>query len=388
VRRSTRAKEPIDRLGELVSNEWCRHASTTSATHLPRLPRTFEEAQGGPDSQYWQAAIEEQLNDLIDFETWKEVVSLPPGAKALDSKWTFTIKDNIKELPVPCKWSTKEMTNGTYERYKARLVVRGDHQREGIDYGETYAPVVRPEMIRIGAAIAVSADGGDIEFDGMDAVSAFLNGPLAEDIHMKTPKGLKARCRFVKLLKAMYGLRQAPRSWHKVVDTFVVETLKFTRVKSTTCVYIKREANGRFVIIFIYVDDVGFIGHRELIAEAKAGLSARFKMVDLGRMKKCIGIEMDRGEDGSMFLHQRHYATQILETFNLTDSKPQHVPAKAGSRLSKSQCPQNEAERQAVNKKHAGFDYRACVGYLIYYLHTRPDMYFGVGEVARFMDDP
>ena len=168
-------------------------------------------------------------------------------------------------------------------RFKARLVALGNHQKKDIDYHDTYAPVFRLDLLRL--CLAFSTTSNQIEVDQMDVVTAFLNGDLNEEIYLKTPQGYQSRARFVRLLKSLYGLKQAPNEWHKVINK-LVDSLGFKPVEVTPCVYVKWLSPQQFVIVIVYVDDIGFIGSRDLIDSTKSALAVRLKMKDLGSMSK------------------------------------------------------------------------------------------------------
>lgn len=158
-------------------------------------PKTIKEALSTPDAPLWKEAIESEMNSILHNHTW-EVVDLPPGTKPLGCKWIL---------------KRKYKADGTIDKYKARLVVKGYRQKEGLDYFDTYAPVSRITSIRV--FIAIAALRG-LEIHQMDVKTAFLNGELEEEIYMEQPEGYivpgqeRKVCR---LVKSLYGLKQAPK---------------------------------------------------------------------------------------------------------------------------------------------------------------------------------
>lgn len=153
------------------------------------IPNTYEEAMTSMNADKWKAAMNDEYQSLIENETWI-LEHLPQGRELVKCKWVYAIKENA---------------NGDVIRYKARLVAKGFSQIPGIDYQETFAPVVRYTSIRILLAIAASRN---LQISQLDAVTAFLNGNLYEEIYMEQPKHYRdGTNRCCKLKKALYGLK-------------------------------------------------------------------------------------------------------------------------------------------------------------------------------------
>ena len=172
------------------------------------------------------------------------------------------------------------MSNGDIERLKSRSVVFGNHQQEGIDYGETFAPVAKITTIRAFLAIAVLKNW---ELHQMDVDNAFLHGDLDEEVHMKLPPGFESSdpslvCR---LRKSLYGLKQAPRCWFSKL----VAALKgYDFLQSYSDYSLFTYTKGIIQInVLVYVDDLIISGnHSAALVGFKAYLGDCFKMKDLG----------------------------------------------------------------------------------------------------------
>ena len=183
-RRSTRIGKRPDQYGEWI---YIAHGLSD--------PLTVEQALSSPDKNEWRRAMEREIDSLHTNEVW-DLVELPSGRKAIGSKWVFKRKLN---------------TGGDVERYKARLVAQGFSQKYGVDYDETFCPVVRFESVRTLIALAAK---NDLELHQLDITTAFLNGELKEEIYMKQPEEfvLKGKEHLVcKLKRSIYGLKQSPR---------------------------------------------------------------------------------------------------------------------------------------------------------------------------------
>lgn len=162
-----------------------------------REPFTYEEAIQGEDSEAWNKTMKEEKESLDKNQTWI-LVDPPVDKQILQNRWVFKYKPAA----------------GSHTRkHKARLVVKGFTQRPGIDYGETFSPVVKFSSIR--SILAVAAATG-MHLAQFDVKTAFLHGDLQEDVYMTQPKGLEdGTDQVCKLKKALYGLKQSARCWNR-----------------------------------------------------------------------------------------------------------------------------------------------------------------------------
>lgn len=216
-----------------------------TASNFPLdVPENFKDIYGRPDKDEWFFAVNEELKSMQDNNVW-EIVTPPKGAKLLSSKWVFR---------------TKMDENGNLVRHKARLVVKGFLQKEGIDYNETYSPVAKLTTIRI--VLAVGVKNGFI-FHQLDVKTAFLHGLLKEEIYMSLPEGVinEDKGKACKLIKSLYGLKQAPRCWNQEFNHYILK-LGFTRSKHDYCLYTKRDKLGDLLILVLYVDDLLIAGNK------------------------------------------------------------------------------------------------------------------------------
>ncbi|KAJ4730414.1 Gag/pol protein [Rhynchospora pubera] len=160
-------------------------------------PRTVADALSSPEAKEWLAALKEEMDSMKKNQVW-DLVVLPPWRKTVGNKWVLKVK---------------RKADGSIDRYKARLVAKGYTQVEGVDYEETFSPVVRFASIRIILALVASMD---LELYQMDVKTAFLNGELDKEIYMDQPTGFEAKGeehKVCKLRRSIYGLKQASRQW-------------------------------------------------------------------------------------------------------------------------------------------------------------------------------
>ncbi|GJR98627.1 retrovirus-related pol polyprotein from transposon TNT 1-94 [Tanacetum coccineum] len=172
-----------------------------AAAHIEGCePTNYFEAISSPECDKWVVAMKEEVESLHKNETW-ELVKLPKEKRVISCKWLFKVKDGIPGVES--------------KRYKARYVVRGFDQREGIDFNEVFSPVVRHTSIRVLLSIVALQD---LELEQLDVKTAFLHGHLEEEIYVEQPEGFKVPGKedhVCRLKKSLYGLKQSPRQWYK-----------------------------------------------------------------------------------------------------------------------------------------------------------------------------
>ena len=166
--------------------------------------------------------MQEEIDAIEKNKTW-QLVEKPNDKEAIGVKWVYKVKHN---------------SDGSIQRTKARLVVKGYAQQLGLDYNETFAPVARLDTIR--AIIALAAQKGWNLYQ-LDVKSAFLNGELKEEVYVQQPQGFVSKGqeeKVYRLKKALYGLKQAPRAWYSEIDNYFMEK-GFQRSKSEPTLYVK-----------------------------------------------------------------------------------------------------------------------------------------------------
>lgn len=194
------------------------------------------------DEACWKSAMDAELTAIRGNKTW-EFTALPAGHRAIGLKWVFKVKRD---------------PSGKILKHKARLVAKGYAERQGVDYDEVFAPVARMETVRL--LLALAAHKG-WQVHHMDVKSAFLNGDLIEEVYVHQPPGFVIageEGKVLRLHKALYGLRQAPRALYAKLDTSL-SSLGFERSPLEHAVYRRSTAAGT-LLIGIYVDDLIITG--------------------------------------------------------------------------------------------------------------------------------
>ena len=336
-------------------------------------PRSYKEAARSPHRAQWERAMQEELDSIKANSTY-EIVPLPVGRRAIGCKWVFKIK---------------RRADCSIDRYKARLVAKGYSQLYGIDFTETFAPVVRFSSLRAILAIAAAAD---YEIHQMDVKTAFLNGDLDEDIYMEQPEGHRAvgaqADHVWKLNKSLYGLKQAGRAWNHKIHAALLD-LDFASLHSDSCVYVKRDG-GNVIYVLVYVDDL-LLATNDMaqLNATKAALSSRFDMKDMGEAHFILGVQITRDRARrQLYLSQAEYIRTILERFGMQDCKPAATPMATGAKLLKAD-PASAAAGDSDSLCADSTPYASAVGALMYAaLATRSDIAYAVTALCQFMSQP
>lgn len=325
-------------------------------------PLTVEEALSGTDSEHWKAAMDEEYQSLLENKTW-EMTTLPENKR-----------------PIPCKWvfKTKTNENGEIVRYKARLVIKGCSQKPGVDYTEVFSPVIRYTSLRYLFALAVKFD---LDISQMDAVSAFLQGDIEEEIYMIQPPMYSNGKQVCRLKKSLYGLKQASRQWNKKLSSALKE-MGLSQNKVDPCIYYKIVDNNDMVFLATYVDDIIlFTNNVQSKNYIKEELQKQFKIKDLGDIKYCIGIHVERDrKKGIIYLDQRKYIKEVLNKYGMSDCKSVKIPMDPNTK-----CKETSEESNILK----GFPYQEIIGCLLYISQiTRPDISFVINMLSKYNSKP
>ena len=359
-KRNTRAPEFY---GDIVSHRFGQWEENVNAV-ICDDPTSYQEAMASPNSDRWKTAADVEMNSILKNKTW-ELVDLPPGKTAIGSKWVFKTKMNA---------------DGSINKHKARLVAQGFAQQHGIDYEETFAPVVKYVSLR---AVLAIANQHNMELHQMDVNSAYLNGDIDADIYMRQPEGFidsDNPNKVCKLRKGLYGLKQGGRIWNQKIDRYL-KTQGYTPSDADPCIYVKHN-QGKIVIIALYVDDTIIASNcNEMLLDAKKMLNEKFDMTDLGEVKSILGMSVERNRaKGVLTINQSAYLRSVLERFGMADCNPVSTPMEPGKHYEKT--PDDE---EGFNTR----EFQALIGSLVYAsIATRPDISEAVGKLSQHMSKP
>jgi hypothetical protein len=200
---------------------------------------------------------------------------LPPDRKALQSHWVFKIK---------------RTQTGAVEKYKALVVAKDFHQKEGVDYTKLFARGSNLVTLRKLLSIAMKYD---LEVHQLDVKTTFLNGDLQEEVYLTPPPGVKCpQGKVWRLLKALYGLKQAAQAWHEKLKASL-PTVGFTISLPDPCLHIAT-CDGKRVYLQVHVDDVLIVGHTTGVVHVKEEFSKLFDVRDLGDANVFLGLQIVR----------------------------------------------------------------------------------------------
>ncbi|WVZ79985.1 hypothetical protein U9M48_027505 [Paspalum notatum var. saurae] len=315
-------------------------------------PKTMAECKTRLDWIQWKEAIQAELASLTKRGAFTYAIPTPPRVFPVGFKWVFVRKQN---------------ENNEAVRYKARLVAQGFTQRLGIDFNETYSPVMSGITFRYLISLAIQ---NHLSMQLMDVVTADLYGSLDSDIYMKATKR-NMYC--VKLQKSLYGLKQSGRMWYNRLSEFLLQK-GYTNNDDCPFVFVKKSRTG-FCIISVYVDDLNMIGNPQ--DEARNHLKTEFEMKDLGKTKFCLGI----------LVHQSAYVQKILEKFNMDKSYPSKIPMVVRSlNMEKDPFRSKDDGEEILGPE---FPYLSAIGAHMYLAnYTRRNIAFAVNLLARHSAAP
>ncbi|GKC76315.1 retrovirus-related pol polyprotein from transposon TNT 1-94 [Tanacetum coccineum] len=227
----------------------------------------------------------------------------------------------------------KRDARGIVVRNKARLVAQGHRQEEGIDYDEVFAPVARIEAIRL--FLAFASYMGFMVYQ-MDVKSAFLYGEIDEEVYVTQPKGFEDPFypkHVYRVVKALYGLHQAPRAWYARLSTFLLKH-NYRRGTIDKTLFIKKNSRD-IILVQVYVDDIIFGSTNQTWCDEFEVLMKReFEMSAMGELTFFLGLQVKQQPDG-IFISQDKYVQDMLRRFDMESVRPATTPYEAAKPKSK-----------------------------------------------------
>ena len=287
---------------ESMSSPAAAPASSDPGRFTPE-PRSFRQATtvGNPNRSQWKEASDREYNSHLTNGTWI-LTQLPPGKKVIGSTWVYKVKRGA---------------SGEILKFKARLCARGDQQTYGLDYNETFvAPTVKYQSLRSLLALAAYYD---LEIEQFDVITAFLNAEITDaEVYMRQPEGYikydsDGTPLVCKLQRAIYGIKQAPKEWNKLLSSWLVH-YGFEQSPCDAGVYFIIVDKHRYYLA-VYVDDCLLIGTQSpFILKFKTDFGKRFQIEDLGPVAWLLGCSITRDRTArKITIGQQQYCLNMLE---------------------------------------------------------------------------
>ncbi|KAJ9539504.1 hypothetical protein OSB04_032237 [Centaurea solstitialis] len=429
----TENKVFVARNGEFLEDKFLSTENTRNDVDLQEVEEDVTLPIVEPVTQQEHAetqpeTVEEDGGDLNEPTSYGEAVS---GSES--EQWQEAMKAEMQSMYDNQK---KTDMDGNVHTFKARLVAKGFTQTHGIDYDETFSPVAMLKSIRILMAISAYFN---YEIWQMDVKTAFLNGKLTDDVYMQQPEGFvdpKNLDKVCKLLKSIYGLKQASRSWNLHFDVRIKE-FGFTKSEFEPCVYTKSVSLvvrlGHYIVVnpssspgghilevrglrpraacfssrasaqncrgLVWAQcGLGYLFQKKkknilligkdvpTLQSVKTWLSKCFQMKDLGEAAYILGIKIYRNRSRRLIgLSQSTYIDKILKRFRIDESKKGFIPMQHGIVLSKAQCPVSSEDQD----KMKSVPYASAIGSIMYaMLCTRPDVAYSISVTSRYQHNP
>ncbi|GJW93535.1 putative ribonuclease H-like domain-containing protein [Tanacetum coccineum] len=335
-----------------TDSEVCMYALTVSTIE----PKNIKEAMA---DHSWIESMQDELNQFERLQVW-ELVPRPEGKNIIALKWLWKNKCDAENIVV---------------QNKTRLVAKGYKQEEGIDFEESFAPVARLEVVQMFIAYAAHKN---ITIFQMDVKTAFLNGPLKEEVYVSQPEGFidpEFPDHVYRLKKALYGLKQAPRAWYDKLSSFLIEH-GFTKGIIDPTLFTRRHG-GDILLVQVYVDDIIFGSTNPDFSKRFANLMKNnFEMSMMGELKFFLGLQVHQSPRG-IFISQSQYAIELLKKHGLDECVSMSTPM-ATERL--------DADLQGTPTDQT--TYRRMIGGLMYLTASRPDIAFATFVCARYQARP
>lgn len=322
---------------------------------------TLRQALQSPDADKWREAILKELLQMEKMRVFMVVDNVPVGCKVLPSHLVLKIK---------------RLADGTFDKYKARLVGGGDHQ-DSTMYSVTSSATARPESVKMLFALAAKMG---LHIRIFDVAGAYLLADIDRPIYMRIPSLNDGESpKIVKLLKSIYGLKQAGALWRKKIDESL-RRLGCTPTSVDECVYVL-EKDGERCYIALYVDDMLWATtSNELVEQCIAALAADLEadIEEVTHTGSHLGIRITHSDDGSITLSQPGYIAKIIDELDLHDAPTADTPERVGDNSYPDDSP-------LADVRH----YQKVLGLLLFAAtHTRPDIAHAVATLATFTSAP
>jgi hypothetical protein len=337
-----------------------------------KVPNTVLEALKSSYADFWRDAMQAEMDSQLGKKVFEPVdrSEVNKDATVVDTRWVFAVKTD---------------SEGYVNRFKARLVARGFTQVEDKDYGDVYAPVVGVEDVRILCALAAIKN---MKMKSFDVTTAFLNAPIDREIFIKMPKGTKdydesGKPQLYQVLRALYGLRQAPKQWY---DMFMstLEDIGFQPLVNSSNILVKGSGESQ-VIVAVYVDDTMIMSQNlDAMDRVLEQIQERFETDKPDDIGKFLGMDIKQSSNGSVTITAVEYIEKTAKRLDLEGLPLKNVPMPTTIQLD---TPKEEDSRPLNPEEH--YRYRSLVGSLRYLTTIlRVDLGNPVRRLSHYLQSP
>jgi hypothetical protein len=331
---------------------------------IPPAPTSRKKMLEHPYRDYFIAAEKVELNAMYSQKVWKKG-PVPPGRKLLRPKWIYSYKI--------------DPDNNSVARFKARLVAMGNTQTEGVDYIDTFSPVIKVQTLRIMLVIALRYG---MYIGQEDVKTAYLNAELAIRNFMHMPEGYEefnenGQKVFLHLLKSIYGLHQSGREWNIHITENLIK-LGFTQSRSDPCLFIRKNKD-KTGFILLYVDDLVIMALTSgEVNDIKTELKKEYSISDLGEAKHILGLQIEHVRKG-IYLGQPAYIDQIIGNADMNDCSIKHTPMSVDWA--------HDPSSEKLDKKGTKAYYSLVMQLAYLANQTRPDIAYAVNLLSQYQND-
>ena len=318
----------------------------------------WEEAMNGPLADGYMEAASKEIETLKKMEVW-EVVPRLKSMNVLPSTWAF---------------KCKRYPDGKVRKLKGRFCVRGDRQKDGIDYdsNEIFSPVVSWQTVRLLLILSIVLG---LETKQVDYTAAFTHAPIGnKEVFCEMPRGFAEEGKVLKLKKSLYGLKQSPVNFFNFIKDKLEKAGFQSQDSVDPCLFISDK-----VICLVYVDDTLFFSPKEeYITEAINSLKDQNVAVEIeDSVAGFLGVHIERDESNKTIkLTQKGLTKRIIEALNIESEPQKHTPA----------LKEPLGKDENGDPANGSFSYASVIGMALYLCgHSRPDIQFAVSQCARFI---
>jgi len=327
-------------------------------------PTSYTDALRCPDAHKWIPSIKAEYQNMVKHGVFKIVDHNDSIRNVAKPKLVFKVKYN---------------RDGSIDKYKTRLTLKGYTQRRGIDFNQTFAPVVRQTSLRIMLSLVCQHKLSLKEFDVSGAfLTAFLEPEYA--IYMSPPPGMKLpKGKILKLLKALYGAKQSGRLFNREFSSFL-RSLGLIQSILDPCIF-SYNKNGKLAFLSLHVDDGLFACNCPILGKhIISKIEERYELGTLRDASFHLGVEIDHNKQkNTISISMPKYTSELARGFGCTDSKPVHNPCASGLKLVKN----------TGDPLDPRYPYAELVGSLLWLANmVRPDISQIVGDLSAHISNP